>query len=80
MQYKADEDGEFWMEDTDFANSFARISFAMKTPLLAGAPMDGIENLHVLRGYWQKGVSAGGSQKDMKKFATNPQYSLIVKE
>ncbi|RXG54262.1 hypothetical protein Avbf_09964 [Armadillidium vulgare] len=29
---------------------------------------------------WEPGVNAGGSRNDFRKYATNPQYLLTIKE
>ncbi|GLG94828.1 Uncharacterized protein GBIM_01935 [Gryllus bimaculatus] len=76
MEFKVEEDGEFWMELNDFTSNFKHITFATKKPV----EMDDAKYCEVLHGSWEKGISAGGNQSDMKIFATNPQFSLIVNE
>ncbi|KAK7792943.1 hypothetical protein R5R35_008083 [Gryllus longicercus] len=76
MEFKVEEDGEFWMELNDFTSNFKHITFATKKPV----EMDDAKYCEVLHGSWEKGISAGGNQSDMKMFATNPQFSLIVNE
>ena len=31
-------------------------------------------------GWWERGLSAGGSRNDLEKFAINPQYMLTISQ
>ncbi|XP_068085101.1 calpain-9 [Anabrus simplex] len=81
MEYHPEDDGEFWINVTDFIKVFQYITVACKIPDREYDKPVPLKTLLSLRNAWVKGRTAGGSiGDDMKKYATNPQYLLTVKE
>ncbi|CAM1329411.1 Uncharacterised protein g10003 [Pycnogonum litorale] len=81
IQYKNEDEGEFWMCMDDFCKEFEEITICTLGPDYEG---DGIADysgkVSAIKGSWTAGKSSGGSRNDLQKFATNPQYLLVLKE
>ncbi|XP_067009167.2 calpain-9 [Anabrus simplex] len=81
LGYNRADDGEFWMKFVHFTTRFLEVCIATVVPAVGASRADGTANkMFVIHDSWRAGVNAGGSQNDVRSFATNPQYLLSVEE
>ncbi|XP_067009156.2 calpain-2 catalytic subunit isoform X2 [Anabrus simplex] len=81
MEYRLEDDGEFWITMSDFLKKFEVITIATKVPRLDITHPVLLNNLFAMQNSWLEGKTAGGSRKkDIRRYSSNPQYLLTVKE
>ncbi|EEC12261.1 calcium-dependent cysteine protease, putative, partial [Ixodes scapularis] len=84
MGLAVENDGEFWILLRDFLKIFQMLDFCHLGPASLTDEMSGGNSkrweVSTFEGAWIAGSSAGGSDDDMEKFATNPQYLFTLDE
>ncbi|XP_030855129.1 calpain-9-like isoform X2 [Strongylocentrotus purpuratus] len=74
------DDGEFWMEFSDFKRNFERVDMChLSAEAMTGKGKRKWQAI-VNDGKWQKGATAGGCRNFPDSFWINPQFSLILEE
>lgn len=79
----ADKDnGTWWMLYSDFISNFRNTTICSTVPDFDedGDASGDSWHLTQVHGEWKRGVSAGGSKRNIRSYATNPQYLLHLKE
>ncbi|XP_066301939.1 calpain-A-like [Branchiostoma lanceolatum] len=77
------DDGEFWMDFKDFCQHFTEVTICTIGPDFdADAVADVDREWHQanIKGFWEKGTSAGGCRNNIKAYASNPQFALRILE
>lgn len=84
MGLTVEDDGEFWISLHDFLKIFQLLDFCHLGPgSLTGEMIGGCSKrweVSTFEGSWIPGSNAGGTDSDMEKFATNPQYLITLDE
>uniref|UniRef100_A0A182KE23 Calpain catalytic domain-containing protein n=1 Tax=Anopheles christyi TaxID=43041 RepID=A0A182KE23_9DIPT len=83
-------DGEFWIELTDFMKHFDRLEVCHLSPELHSVEADGGDErsstrryrweLSALDGQWIRDTTAGGNVSSLDTFPLNPQYTIHVQD
>ncbi|XP_071800051.1 calpain-9-like isoform X1 [Asterias amurensis] len=76
------DDGEFWMEYTDFLREYSRVDICHLSPDKApgGKKKKSKWVVSEIEGRWQKNMSAGGCRNFPDTFWINPQIEMMLEE
>lgn len=80
LELNYDDDGEFWMEFSDFTKNYTRVEVCMLSPDSAGESDRKRWEMQINQGSWQKHVSAGGCRNFPDTFYINPQYLVKLED
>ncbi|CAL8104578.1 unnamed protein product [Calicophoron daubneyi] len=82
LNYKALDDGEFWMPFDNFAEHFSvfEVCHLGHESLDGGQDLNGKNRLEesIFSGQWEKNVSSGGCINNRSTFFTNPQFCFNI--
>nr|XP_039267661.1 calpain-A-like [Styela clava] len=80
--YADKDNGEWWMEFSDFKKYFADCTICTMGPDfdIDGAATGDSWFLSKIKGKWIKSYSAGGCRNEVDKYAINPQYYMELRE
>ncbi|KAM9788510.1 calpain-9-like [Neosynchiropus ocellatus] len=73
------EDGEFWIEMSDFDKNFSIVTVTCENPNFLDGDVKAQWQCMIYDGSWEAGRSAGGSPSN-SSYSDNPQYRLTVKD
>ena len=77
MEIEDKEDGEFWMEYSDFILYYSQIQLCMiPADIAADHASKWVTALHESK--WSKGITAGGCTSHMDTFWRNPQFLMTL--
>ncbi|GLG94839.1 Calpain-C, partial [Gryllus bimaculatus] len=74
MEYKDEDDGEFWMDIKDFIANFSEVCCATERPTEAM----NMKMIGQVTGHWSEDEESGGHPDEMEKFAKNPQFLMVA--
>uniref|UniRef100_A0A8B9KZF0 Calpain-2 catalytic subunit-like n=1 Tax=Astyanax mexicanus TaxID=7994 RepID=A0A8B9KZF0_ASTMX len=79
LDYSAD-DGEFWMEYSDFLNQYSKIEICNLTPDTLSSEGVCRWSCYQFEGSWKVGSTAGGCRNNPATFCSNPQFVIKLEE
>lgn len=74
------EDGEFWMEFSDFKANYDKVEICNLDPDSLTEDTKHKWDVSVFEGNWIRGANAGGCRNYIDTFWTNPQFKLALKD